>query len=190
MTSRTRASYCWLETLGLASLACSCASLKTGTPADYAAPFALGKLTAISASRSRQLHALCSLWSALALLGPHARNTHARGAPVATRPNGCRFDDSAPTIGVDFRMKFMDINNMRLKATIWDTAGQERFRTLTSSYYRGAQVRPLLARAGAWSVALSALHVLAQRQRRKSADTYAHEQLLRQRAQVRPPHCA
>ena len=23
--------------------------------------------------------------------------------------------------------------------TIWDTAGQERFRTLTSSYYRGAQ---------------------------------------------------
>jgi Ras-related protein Rab-18 len=25
-----------------------------------------------------------------------------------------------------------------VKATIWDTAGQERFRTLTSSYYRGA----------------------------------------------------
>ena len=25
------------------------------------------------------------------------------------------------------------------KQTIWDTAGQERFRTLTSSYYRGAQ---------------------------------------------------
>ena len=27
----------------------------------------------------------------------------------------------------------------RVKVTIWDTAGQERFRTLTSSYYRGAQ---------------------------------------------------
>lgn len=27
----------------------------------------------------------------------------------------------------------------RVKLTIWDTAGQERFRTLTSSYYRGAQ---------------------------------------------------
>eukprot|EP00983_Pelagomonas_calceolata_P027901 875428-Pelagomonas_calceolata.AAC.5 len=26
-----------------------------------------------------------------------------------------------------------------LVQTIWDTAGQERFRTLTSSYYRGAQ---------------------------------------------------
>lgn len=37
-------------------------------------------------------------------------------------------------------MKFMDMNKKRLKLTIWDTAGQERFRTLTSSYYRGAQV--------------------------------------------------
>jgi Ras-related protein Rab-18 len=27
----------------------------------------------------------------------------------------------------------------RIKISIWDTAGQERFRTLTSSYYRGAQ---------------------------------------------------
>jgi hypothetical protein len=26
-----------------------------------------------------------------------------------------------------------------VKLTVWDTAGQERFRTLTSSYYRGAQ---------------------------------------------------
>ena len=47
--------------------------------------------------------------------------------------------------GVDFKVKFLDINTgdnhqqQRLKLTIWDTAGQERFRTLTSSYYRGAQ---------------------------------------------------
>jgi len=27
----------------------------------------------------------------------------------------------------------------KLKLALWDTAGQERFRTLTSSYYRGAQ---------------------------------------------------
>lgn len=32
----------------------------------------------------------------------------------------------------------MDIDARRVKLTIWDTAGQERFRTLTSSYYRGA----------------------------------------------------
>lgn len=43
------------------------------------------------------------------------------------------------TIGVDFKVKHVDALNKRLKLTIWDTAGQERFRTLTSSYYRGAQ---------------------------------------------------
>ena len=41
--------------------------------------------------------------------------------------------------GVDFRLKFVTVADKRLKLTIWDTAGQERFRTLTSSYYRGAQ---------------------------------------------------
>uniref|UniRef100_A0A7S1H2S8 Ras-related protein Rab-18 n=1 Tax=Thalassionema nitzschioides TaxID=33649 RepID=A0A7S1H2S8_9STRA len=42
------------------------------------------------------------------------------------------------TIGVDFKVKHLDVNGKRVKLTIWDTAGQERFRTLTSSYYRGA----------------------------------------------------
>lgn len=41
--------------------------------------------------------------------------------------------------GVDFKLKFVNIGGKRLKLTVWDTAGQERFRTLTSSYYRGAQ---------------------------------------------------
>lgn len=41
--------------------------------------------------------------------------------------------------GVDFRLKYLNIQDNRIKLTIWDTAGQERFRTLTSSYYRGAQ---------------------------------------------------
>ncbi|XP_077253193.1 ras-related protein RABC2a-like [Tasmannia lanceolata] len=48
-------------------------------------------------------------------------------------------DDLSPTIGVDFKIKLLNIGGKRLKLTIWDTAGQERFRTLTSSYYRGAQ---------------------------------------------------
>lgn len=42
------------------------------------------------------------------------------------------------TIGVDFKVKHLDMSGRRVKLTIWDTAGQERFRTLTSSYYRGA----------------------------------------------------
>ncbi|XP_021774568.1 ras-related protein RABC2a-like [Chenopodium quinoa] len=47
--------------------------------------------------------------------------------------------DQSPTIGVDFKIKTLTVGGKKLKLTIWDTAGQERFRTLTSSYYRGAQ---------------------------------------------------
>lgn len=42
------------------------------------------------------------------------------------------------TIGVDFRIKTVEIDGRKVKLQIWDTAGQERFRTITSSYYRGA----------------------------------------------------
>jgi Ras-related protein Rab-18 len=42
------------------------------------------------------------------------------------------------TIGVDFKVKHLEVEGKRVKCSIWDTAGQERFRTLTSSYYRGA----------------------------------------------------
>lgn len=45
----------------------------------------------------------------------------------------------AATIGVDFKVKTLAIDGNRAKLAIWDTAGQERFRTLTPSYYRGAQ---------------------------------------------------
>lgn len=48
------------------------------------------------------------------------------------------FEAMQPTIGVDFKVKAMKVDNRRVKMTIWDTAGQERFRTLTSAYYRGA----------------------------------------------------
>ncbi|EPQ53291.1 ras-domain-containing protein [Gloeophyllum trabeum ATCC 11539] len=48
-------------------------------------------------------------------------------------------DESSPTIGVDFRVHKMKVNGRSVKLSIWDTAGQERFRTITSSYYRGAQ---------------------------------------------------
>ncbi|GBB90386.1 hypothetical protein RclHR1_17310002 [Rhizophagus clarus] len=48
-------------------------------------------------------------------------------------------DEVAATIGVDFKVQDMRFEGKKYKLTIWDTAGQERFRTLTSSYYRGAQ---------------------------------------------------
>ena len=43
------------------------------------------------------------------------------------------------TIGIDFKIKNVDIEGTRIKLQIWDTAGQERFRTITTSYFRGAQ---------------------------------------------------
>jgi len=43
------------------------------------------------------------------------------------------------TIGIDFKIKHSTIDGKRIKLQIWDTAGQERFRTITTSYFRGAQ---------------------------------------------------
>ena len=40
------------------------------------------------------------------------------------------------TIGVDFKVKCVEIDNTIVKLQIWDTAGQERFKVLVSSYYR------------------------------------------------------
>uniref|UniRef100_A0A165X021 Uncharacterized protein n=1 Tax=Daucus carota subsp. sativus TaxID=79200 RepID=A0A165X021_DAUCS len=42
------------------------------------------------------------------------------------------------TIGIDFKIRTIELDGKRLKLQIWDTAGQERFRTITTAYYRGA----------------------------------------------------
>jgi len=43
------------------------------------------------------------------------------------------------TIGVDFMMKTLEIEDKQIKLQIWDTAGMERYKQVTTSYYRGAQ---------------------------------------------------
>ena len=43
-----------------------------------------------------------------------------------------------PTIGVDFKIRTIEVDGKTIKLQIWDTAGQERFKTITSSYYKGA----------------------------------------------------
>lgn len=43
------------------------------------------------------------------------------------------------TIGIDFKIKTIELGGKVIKLQIWDTAGQERFRTITTSYFRGAQ---------------------------------------------------
>lgn len=47
-------------------------------------------------------------------------------------------DRMTATIGVDFRIRSMQVGGKNTKLQIWDSAGQERFRALTASYYRGA----------------------------------------------------
>ncbi|KAF7016646.1 hypothetical protein CFC21_030201 [Triticum aestivum] len=54
-------------------------------------------------------------------------------------------DSYISTIGVDFKIRTLEMDGKTIKLQIyllhlqqWDTAGQERFRTITSSYYRGA----------------------------------------------------
>lgn len=46
--------------------------------------------------------------------------------------------DQLSTIGVDFSIRTIELEGKTAKLQIWDTAGQERFRTIASSYYRGA----------------------------------------------------
>jgi len=46
--------------------------------------------------------------------------------------------DSASTIGVEFQLKTLEIDDKKVKLQIWDFAGEERFRFLLPSYVKGA----------------------------------------------------
>ena len=49
--------------------------------------------------------------------------------------------DGANLRGLDSKLKTVEVQGARLRLRLWDTGGQERFRTITSSYYRGARFR-------------------------------------------------
>lgn len=48
-------------------------------------------------------------------------------------------DKYISTIGVDFKLRTVVIDEKVVKIQIWDTAGQERFKTITTSYYKSAR---------------------------------------------------
>ena len=43
-------------------------------------------------------------------------------------------------VGVDFKIRTVDIDGKKIKLQMWDTSGQERFKTITTSYYKGSMV--------------------------------------------------
>ncbi len=45
---------------------------------------------------------------------------------------------SQATLGVDFKICSINIDDQIIKLQLWDTAGQERFRSMVNSYYKGA----------------------------------------------------
>ena len=42
------------------------------------------------------------------------------------------------TIGIDFKLRTIEVQGKRVRLQIWDTAGQERFHAISVSYYRSA----------------------------------------------------
>ncbi|XP_028251276.1 ras-related protein Rab-15-like [Parambassis ranga] len=59
---------------------------------------------------------------------------------ILRRFTDSEFDPShISTIGVDFKMKTVEVDGIKVRVQIWDTAGQERYQTITKQYYRRAQ---------------------------------------------------
>mmetsp|Transcript_41338 Transcript_41338/g.43250 ORF Transcript_41338/g.43250 Transcript_41338/m.43250 type:complete len:181 (+) Transcript_41338:15-557(+) len=55
-----------------------------------------------------------------------------------------RFSDNTfsssyfPTIGVDFKIRTLSIDDKSVKLQVWDTSGQTRFKSITNTYYKGS----------------------------------------------------
>jgi len=52
--------------------------------------------------------------------------------------DGIYSDTHIATIGIDFKIKTIDVENKKIKMQIWDTAGQEKFKSIVQTYYKGA----------------------------------------------------
>ena len=47
--------------------------------------------------------------------------------------------DTKATIGIDYKVKNLNLLNTNVLIKIWDSAGQERFKTVTKQYYKNAE---------------------------------------------------
>ena len=58
---------------------------------------------------------------------------------IVLRYSDDKFDDKIfSTIGIDFKTKYIKMDNYSVKVLIWDTAGQEKFQNIAKTYYKGA----------------------------------------------------
>ena len=58
---------------------------------------------------------------------------------ICTRYSDNTFqEDHLATIGLDFKVKSVNLDGKIVKVQIWDTAGQDRFKSITKNYYKGA----------------------------------------------------
>ncbi|XP_025935737.1 EF-hand calcium-binding domain-containing protein 4B isoform X3 [Apteryx rowi] len=48
------------------------------------------------------------------------------------------FPDTAATVGVDYSVKTVTVDNCQVALQLWDTAGQERYRSITKQFFRKA----------------------------------------------------
>lgn len=57
------------------------------------------------------------------------------------RIKGEDFHDTQPsTIGVDFHIVNLNIDDQQYRLQVWDTAGHERYNSITTAYYRGTDI--------------------------------------------------
>ena len=47
-------------------------------------------------------------------------------------------DTHLMTIGIDYKIKRIQMGDFKVRLKIWDSAGQERFQSITKNYYKGA----------------------------------------------------
>uniref|UniRef100_A0A3B4Z671 Calcium release activated channel regulator 2A n=1 Tax=Seriola lalandi dorsalis TaxID=1841481 RepID=A0A3B4Z671_SERLL len=51
---------------------------------------------------------------------------------------GCFHPSTTATVGIDYSVKTLTLDNMQVAMQLWDTAGQERYRSITKQFFRKA----------------------------------------------------
>ena len=134
--------FCWLGTLGSARVLCWSASLWTSFMSKINPQSVSMQGLVLMVMPASLLHQRALQHVLQTVLGPPAQLDLCWAVRDVARRSAslCRSGHLSPaSAGVDFQTKKLVTQGKTLRLNIWDTAGQERFRTLTSSYYRGAQ---------------------------------------------------